>query len=90
MEKVCFSCTEWHRTEENGEPQWFILNLPLDDDELLDPDNFLLTGLAACFVFLFSPVSLNSLGVPDCQYCVLVSFCIELTIYVCLQIMKCF
>ena len=33
MEKVCFSCTEWHRTEENGEPRRFILNLPLDDDD---------------------------------------------------------
>ena len=33
MEKVCFSCTEWHRTEENGEPRRFILNLPLDEDD---------------------------------------------------------
>ena len=33
VEKVCFSCTEWHRTEENGEPRRFILNLPLNDDD---------------------------------------------------------
>ena len=33
VEKVCFSYTEWHRTEENVEPRRFILNLPLDDDD---------------------------------------------------------
>ena len=32
--KVCFSCTEWHKTEENGEPRCIILNLPLDDDAI--------------------------------------------------------
>ena len=39
MDKVCFSCTEWHRTEENEEPRRSILNLPLDDDDDDDDDD---------------------------------------------------
>ena len=30
VEEVCFSCTEWHRIQGNGEPRRFILNLSLD------------------------------------------------------------
>ena len=36
VEEVRFICTEGHKIKGNGDPQKFILNLPLEDDESIN------------------------------------------------------